>query len=53
MNQLQKDMKVVRKDFAETRNDVKVLIAYFDREYVNLRKRLETIEEHLGITQTQ
>lgn len=50
---LQKDIRVAKKDLAETRNDVKVLISYFDREYVNLRKRIEAIEERLGITQAQ
>lgn len=47
---LKKDMKVLKKDMSETRNDVKTLIAYFDRDYVGLRKRVEAIEEHLGFT---
>ncbi len=50
---IQKDINVIKKDLSEIRNDVKVLIAYFDREYVNLRKRIELIEEHLNINQAQ
>lgn len=48
-----KDIKVIKKDLSETRNDVKVLIAYFDKEYVDLRKRIEVIEDHLNITPVQ
>jgi len=47
---LEKDIKTIKKDASQTRKDVKVLIAYFDREYVELRKRIDKIEEHLGLT---
>jgi predicted nucleic acid-binding Zn-ribbon protein len=50
INTLNKDMSTLKKDVAETRKDVKVLIAYFDREYVELRKRIDRIEEHLGLS---
>jgi hypothetical protein len=53
LDPIQKDIKVIKKDLGEARNDVKVLIAYFDKEYVNLRRRVELIEEHLGINQVQ
>lgn len=46
---IQKDIKTMKSDIAQTRKDVKVIISYFDREYVDLRKRVELIEEHLGI----
>jgi peptidoglycan hydrolase CwlO-like protein len=46
---LKKDMKTVKRDMGETRNDIKTLRAYFDRDYVNLRKRIDRIEEHLGV----
>ncbi|HYK08232.1 MAG TPA: hypothetical protein VEW42_01895 [Candidatus Eisenbacteria bacterium] len=43
-------MKIVRKYMEEIKNDIKTLIARFDRDYVGLRKRIEAIEEHLGFT---
>lgn len=47
---LTKDVSTLKKDVAQTRNDVKVLISYyFDREYVELRKRIDRIEEHLNL----
>lgn len=46
---INKDLKIINKDLGETRNDVKVLISYFNHDYVNLRKRIEVLEEHLGI----
>lgn len=48
--QIKKIVDPIKKDVAQTRKDVKVLIAYFDREYVDLRKRVERIEDHLGIS---
>lgn len=48
-NQLKKTLEPIKKDVAQTRKDVKVLIAYFDREYVELRKRIDRIEDHLGL----
>lgn len=36
---LKKDIVTLKKDAAQTRNDVKTLISYFDREYVELRKK--------------
>ncbi len=50
LDQIKKVLEPIKKDVAQTRKDVKVLIAYFDREYVDLRKRIEAIEEHLGLT---
>ena len=46
---INKDIKTLKKDMAQTRNDIKVIISYFDREYVELRKRIDRIEEHLDI----
>jgi hypothetical protein len=47
---LKKDLATMKKDTSQTRKDVKVLIAYFDREYIEPRKRIDRIEEHLGIS---
>lgn len=46
---LKKDVSTMKRDMAESRNDIKTLIAYFDRDYITLRKRVDPIEEHLGI----
>lgn len=45
---VKKDIKTLKSDVSEIRKDVKAIISYFDRDYVNLRKRIERIEEHLG-----
>lgn len=50
LTQTQGDVKDIKKDVAQTRKDVKVIISYFDREYVELRKRIERIEEFLKLT---
>jgi hypothetical protein len=47
---VKKDITILKKDVSQTRKDVKVLIAYFDREYVDLRRRIEAIEQHLGLS---
>ncbi len=49
LDQIKKIIEPIKRDVAQTRKDVKVLIAYFDREYVDLRKRIELIENHLGL----
>lgn len=33
--------------------DVKTVINFFDKEYLNLRKRVEVIEEHLRLSSIQ
>lgn len=37
-------INVLKKDVATTRTDVKVLIAYFNCDYVDLRRRIGKIE---------
>ena len=39
----------VKKDISQIRKDQKIIINFFDHEYLELRKRVERIEEHLGI----
>lgn len=46
---IKKIIDPIKKDVATSRKDIKVLISYFDREYVELRKRIEKIEDHLGV----
>jgi hypothetical protein len=47
---LKGDLGTVKKDVAKTRKDVDVMLSMFDREYLELRKRVERIEEHLNLT---
>ena len=48
-NLLTKHLKPLKSDVAKIRKDVDVMPSMFDREYVELRTRIEKIEEHLGI----
>lgn len=50
---LKEELKPIKSDVAKIRKDIDVIIALFDREYINLRKRVEKIEEHLGLSSTQ
>ncbi len=47
---LKQDINSVKSDVAQIRKDMKVIITFFDREYLELRKRVDRIEEHLGLT---
>ena len=47
---LKKDIKTLKSDVAEIRKDIKRIVNFFDREYLELRNRVENIEQHLGIT---
>ena len=44
---IKQELKPVKSDIAKMRKDV--IISLFDREYVDLRKRVERIEEHLNL----
>ena len=46
---MKKDVKTIKFDVSQVRKDVKVISSFFDREYLELRKRVDRIEEHLGI----
>ncbi len=46
---LKRDVKVLQKDVTKIRKDVGTIVNYFDREYLELRERIEKIEKHLGI----
>jgi len=46
---IKQELKPVRFDLSKVRKDTDVIITLFDREYLDLRKRVEAIEEHLGI----
>jgi predicted nucleic acid-binding Zn-ribbon protein len=46
---LKKDVSTVKQDVAMIRKDMKTITNFFDREYLELRKRVERIEEHLSL----
>jgi predicted nucleic acid-binding Zn-ribbon protein len=46
---LKKDVKTLKQDVSEIRKDMKTVINFFDGEYLELRKRVERIEEHLDL----
>ncbi|MGA3292225.1 MAG: hypothetical protein ABSC49_03730 [Candidatus Microgenomates bacterium] len=46
-----KIIKPLKSDISKIRKDVDTMLSMFDREYVDLRKRVERIEEHLGFNQ--
>lgn len=47
---IKKQLKPVKDDIAQIRKDVKVMVNFFDREYLDLRKRVERIETHLKLS---
>ncbi len=42
-------LKPVKEDIKQIRQDQNRIIAFFDKSYINLRSRVEKIEEVLGI----
>ena len=46
---LEKRINTVKEDVAQIRKDVKIIVNFFDKEYLALRKRVERIEEHLRL----
>jgi hypothetical protein len=50
---VKKDIKTVKLALSRVQKDAKVMIAYFDRDYVSLRKRIELLEKHCIDVSTQ
>jgi len=46
---LKRELKPIKSDVAKTRKDIDVMLSMFDREYLQLRKRVERIEEYPGL----
>lgn len=44
------EIRTIKKDIAKIRADIKVIISFFDREYLELRTRVERIKAHLGLS---
>lgn len=47
---MEKRLKPVKDDIAHIRKDIKTMVNFFDREYLDLRKRVERIETHLRLS---
>lgn len=43
------ELKPIKSDISKIRKDIDAIISLFDREYVNIRQRVERIEEHLNL----
>lgn len=50
IKELRGDVKVLKKDVTKIRKDINTIVNFFDRDYLDLRQRVENIEQHLGIT---
>ncbi|KKQ51792.1 hypothetical protein A2865_03250 [Candidatus Woesebacteria bacterium RIFCSPHIGHO2_01_FULL_39_17] len=46
---IKEELAPIKKDITQIRKDIKTIVNFFDREYLELRKRVERIEEHLGL----
>ena len=47
---LKTDVRTVKEDISQIRKDTKLIVSFFDREYVALRKRVDRIELHLNLS---
>lgn len=46
---VKKNLVIVKKDIIQIRKDQKIIVNFFDHEYLELRRRVERIEEHLNL----
>lgn len=49
---IQTELKPIKQDVAKIRKDMSTIVNFFDREYLELRKRVDRIEEHLNLSST-
>ena len=47
---LKKELRPIKADLRKIRKDINTVIDFFDREYLNLQKRVARTEEHLGLS---
>jgi len=48
--EMQAELKPIKSDIGQIRRDIKTIVNFFDCEYLDLRKRVERIEEHLHLS---
>jgi triphosphoribosyl-dephospho-CoA synthetase len=46
---VQEEVQTLKEDVSHIRKDMKTIVSFFDREYLELRKRVERIELHLSL----
>lgn len=46
---IKKEMVPIKKDIVKIRKDQKTIVNFFDKEYLDLRERVEVIERRLNI----
>lgn len=46
---INRNVKTLQEDVSKIRKDVSTIVDFFDREYIDLRKRVQRIEEHLNL----
>lgn len=49
---VKRELEAIKEDITQIRKDVKTIVNFFDTEYLELRKRVERIEEHLKLSPT-
>ena len=47
---VQKELKPIKADIVNIKSDINVIISLFDREYLDLSKRVKRIENHLDLS---
>ena len=47
---LRKRVDLIKQDVSRIRGDMKTVVNFFDHKHLDLRKRVEKIEEHLRLT---
>ena len=46
---IKKEIAPIKKDITKIRKGMNEIIGFFDNEYLELRKRIERIEDHLSL----
>lgn len=49
LDPVHKEIKTIKKDIVHIRKDINTIINFFDREYLELRSRIERIEDYLKL----
>ena len=46
---VKEELVPIKKDITQIRKDIKAIVSFFDEEYLELRNRVERIENHLNL----
>ena len=47
--QLKKEVNPLKKDVKKIKSDIETVIGFFDDEYLRLTKKIDRVEDHLGL----